>query len=43
MYFEVIHRSIQGKEKAVVAWKDNGAVIAISNYFGSEQIRKAKI
>ena len=34
--------SNQGKEKAVVAWKDNGAVIMASNCFGSEQIRKAK-
>ena len=26
-YFEVAHMSNQGKEKAVVVWKDNGAVI----------------
>ena len=26
-YFEVIHRSSQGKEKAVVDWKNNEAVI----------------
>ena len=34
--------SNQGKEKAVVAWKDNGAVIMASNCFGSEPIRKAE-
>ena len=34
--------SNQGKEKAVVACKDNGAVIMASNCFGSEPIRKAK-
>ena len=34
--------SNQGKEKAVVAWKDNGTVIMASNCFGSEPIRKAK-
>ena len=34
-YFEVAHTSNKGKEKAVVVWKDNGAVIMASNYFGS--------
>ena len=34
--------SNQGKEKAVVVWKDNGAVIMASNCFGSEPIQKAK-
>ena len=33
--FEVRHTSNQGKEKAVVAWKDNGAVIMTSICFGS--------
>ena len=41
-YFEVAHTSNQGKEKAVVVWKDNGAVIMASNCFGSEPIQKAK-
>ena len=34
--------SNQGKERAVVAWKDNGTDIMASNCFGSEQIRKVK-
>ena len=41
-YFEVAHTSNQGAEKAVVVWKDNGAVIMASNCFGSEPIQKAK-
>ena len=41
-YFEVAHTSNQGKEKTVVAWNDNGAVIMASNCFGSEAIPKAK-
>ena len=41
-YLEVALMSNQGKEKAVVAWKDNGAVIMASNCFGSEPIRKAE-
>ena len=41
-YFEVAHTSNQSKEKAVVVWKDNGAVIMASNCFGSEPIQKAK-
>ena len=41
-YFEVVHTSNYGKEKAVVAWKDNGAVIMASNCFDSEPIQKAK-
>ena len=41
-YLEVALMSNQGKEKAVVAWKDNGTVIMASNCFGSEPIRKAK-
>ena len=34
--------SNQGKEKAVVVSKDNGAVIMESNCFGSEPIQKDK-
>ena len=41
-YAEVVHTSNKGKEKAVVVWKDNGAVIMASNCFGSEPIQKAK-
>ena len=41
-YFEVPYTSNQGKEKAVVVWQDNGAVIMASNCFGSEPIQKAK-
>ena len=41
-YFQVAHTSNQGKEKAFVVWKDNGAVIMASNCFGSEPIQKAK-
>ena len=41
-YFEVVHTSNQGKEKAVVAWKDNRAIIIASNCFGSKPIPKAK-
>ena len=41
-YFEVVHMSNQGKEKAVVAWKDNGAVMMASNSFCSEPIQKAE-
>ena len=41
-YFQVVLMSNQGKEKAILAWKDNGAVILASNCFGSEPIQKAK-
>ena len=34
--------SNQGKEKAILTWKDNEAVILASNCFGSEPIQKAK-
>ena len=33
-YFDVAHTSNQGKEKAVVVWKDNGAIIIASNSKG---------
>ena len=35
-------KSNQSTEKAVVVWKDNGAVIITSNCFGSETIQKVK-
>ena len=41
-YAEVVHTSNKCKEKAVVVWKDNGAIIMASNCFGSEPIQKAK-
>ena len=41
-YFEVAHMSNQGKEKDVVIWKDNRALIMTSNCFGSEPVQKAK-
>ena len=33
-YFDAAHTSNQGKEKAVVVWKDNGAIIIASNSKG---------
>ena len=39
-YFEVVHISNQGKEKVVVDWEDNGAVIIASNVFSYEPIQK---
>ena len=36
-YFDVVYTSNQGKEKAAVVWKDNGAVIMAKNCFGSER------
>ena len=38
VYFEVVHMSNQGKERAAVALKHNGAVIMASNFFGSEPV-----
>ena len=39
-YFKVAHACDQGKEKAVVAWNDNAAIIMASNRFNSEPIQK---
>ena len=42
-YFEVVHTSNQGKEKVMVDWKDNEAVIIASNCFSCKIIQTVKV
>ena len=41
-YFEVANTSNQGEEKAVVVWKDNGAVIMASIVLVQNQFKRLK-